>query len=169
MQDARLIGRMVNLYDTACRQLEHARFLPPLLGRVVIAAVFIPSGWGKLHSLPDVINFFTSLGIPFPEYQAPFVAAVELVCGLLVLVGLGTRLASLMLLSTMVVAVVTAIWPDVTGVADFFAKDEVVYAAILGHLIVMGGGAVAADGALASITVGTPGQPALSPNAASRL
>lgn len=145
MTDPTLSGRLAGLYRTGLRLLAHLDFVPPLLGRIVIGAIFIPSGWGKLHSLPDVINFFTTLGIPFPEYQAPFVAGVELVCGVLVLAGLATRFASLMLLSTMVVAVITAIWPDVTGVADFFAKDEIVYAAILVHLVIAGAGVVSLD------------------------
>ena len=139
------LGRLGRLYNTACDLLGGLNSVAPLLGRIVIAAIFIPSGWGKLHSLPDVINFFTTLGIPFPEYQAPFVATVELVGGALVLLGLGTRAAALLLLSTMVVALATAIWPDVEGVADFFAKDETVYSAILAQLIIVGAGAFSLD------------------------
>ena len=151
------LGRFGHLYNTACELLGGLSSLAPLLGRIVIAAIFIPSGWGKLHSLPDVINFFTTLGIPFPQYQAPFVATVELVGGALVLFGLGTRAAALLLLSTMVVALATAIWPDVEGVADFFAKDETVYSAILAQLIIVGAGVFSLDHALTHIVATKPG------------
>ena len=156
MSKTSLFGRLLGLYSTACAMLAHLNFLAPLLGRIVIAAVFIPSGWGKLHSLAKVIDFFTSLGIPFPEYQAPFVACVELIGGIFVLLGLGTRLASFLLINTMVVAIVTAIWPDVSGVADFFSKDEVLYSAILAHLIIAGGGAVSLDALIGRVTAGAP-------------
>ena len=56
--------------------------------------VFVTTGWGKLQNLDRVIEFFRSLGIPAPEYQAPFVAATELACGLLLVLGLGTRFAA---------------------------------------------------------------------------
>ena len=66
MTKTSLLGRLLGLYGTACARLAHLNFLAPLLGRIVIAAVCIPSGWGKRHSLTKVIDFFTSLGIPFP-------------------------------------------------------------------------------------------------------
>jgi hypothetical protein len=53
---------------------NHLKWLPSLLARITIGAVFIESGWGKLHNLPKVIDFFHSLGIPYAEVQAPFVA-----------------------------------------------------------------------------------------------
>ena len=156
MNELSPLGRLSSLYDTVCRMLGRLDFLPPLFGRLVIAAVFIPSGWGKLHSLPDVINYFTTLGIPFPEYQAPFVAGVELVCGLMVLFGFATRLASFMLINTMVVAIITAIWPEAEGIVDLFAKDEAVYMAILTHLIIVGGGTLSLDALLPRLVLTAP-------------
>src|ERR1051325_9033505 len=47
-------------------------WLPGLLSRLTIGGVFIQSGWGKLHHLDKVVQFFTSLGIPAPQIQAPF-------------------------------------------------------------------------------------------------
>ena len=60
-------------------------FVPPLLARIVLGVVFVQSGWGKLHDLDRVVAFFTELGIPAPQIQAPFVAGTELVCGTLAL------------------------------------------------------------------------------------
>nr|HNI57421.1 DoxX family protein [Elusimicrobiota bacterium] len=70
-------------------------FLPGLLSRITLGFIFVQSGWGKLHHLDKVTEFFRALGIPAPGLQAPFVATVELAAGGLVLVGFFTRLAAL--------------------------------------------------------------------------
>jgi putative oxidoreductase len=65
-------------------------------------------GWGKLHNLPHVIEFFTSLGIPAPAANAYFVSVLEFVGGILLALGLGGRLIALPLAIDMMVAYVTA-------------------------------------------------------------
>src|SRR5947209_7325429 len=107
------------------------RVVAQLLSRITIGAVFIESGWGKLHNLDKVIGFFTELGIPAARIQAPFVAGVELVCGTAVLLGLFTRLASIPLIGTMVVAIITAKRAELTGVTDIFGFIEFLYIIIL--------------------------------------
>ena len=69
---------------------------------------FAQSGWGKLHNLPRVTEFFTSLDIPFPAVNAHFVASLEFVGGVLLILGLGSRLISLLLAANMLVAYWTA-------------------------------------------------------------
>jgi len=120
-------------------------FLPSLLARLVIGVVFVQSGWGKLHSLDKVIAFFTELGIPAPQIQAPFVAGIEFVCGALVLVGLATRLASIPLIGTMVVAILTAQRENVASVNDLFGTIECLYAVLLVGLVVGGAGRISLD------------------------
>lgn len=124
-------------------------FLPPLLARLVIGVVFVQSGWGKLHDLDKVIAFFTELGIPAPQIQAPFVAGTELVCGALVLAGLATRLASIPLIGTMVVAIATAQWENISSLNDLFGTIECLYGVLLVWLVIGGGGRVALDAVIA--------------------
>ncbi len=69
---------------------------------------FAQSGWGKLHSLPRVTEFFTSLHIPLPGANAHFVASLEFIGGILLILGLGSRLISLLLAGNMLVAYWTA-------------------------------------------------------------
>ena len=69
---------------------------------------FMQTGWGKLTDIGKVIGFFTSLGIPAPVLNAYFVSGLEFVGGLLLLLGLGSRLIALPLLIDMVVAYITA-------------------------------------------------------------
>src|SRR5271169_3960230 len=68
----------------------------------------IETGWGKLTDIGKVIGFFTELGIPAPVLNAYFVSALEFGGGLLLLLGLGSRLIALPLVVDMVVAYITA-------------------------------------------------------------
>jgi putative oxidoreductase len=87
-----------------------------------------------------VIEFFGSLGIPHPELQAPFASATELVCGTLLLAGLFTRIASVPLIVTMVVAIVTAQRENVAALGDLFGLTEYLYIVLLLWLGISGGG-----------------------------
>src|SRR5271167_1514963 len=75
------------------------------------------NGWGKLHNLANVTTFFASLGLPAPGPTAVFVSTFELVGGILLFVGLGSRLIGLMLAVDMFVAYITA---DRDALLSFF-------------------------------------------------
>src|SRR3954470_24164576 len=96
------------------RLADQLSFLGPALARLTVGVVFIQTGWGKLHSLGDVTEFFASLHIPAPAFQARLAAGTEFFGGLLVLLGLATRLAALPLGFTMIVAIATAKRADLT-------------------------------------------------------
>lgn len=69
---------------------------------------FISTGWGKLHNLKTVTEYFGSLGIPAPHLNAIMAASTECVGGTLLLLGLLSRFASLALIGVMCVAYATA-------------------------------------------------------------
>jgi putative oxidoreductase len=69
---------------------------------------FWQAGWGKVQNIPHVIEFFTSLGIPAPAFNAHFIAWLEVVGGILLVLGLGSRLISLPLVIDMVVAFIVS-------------------------------------------------------------
>lgn len=120
-------------------------WLPPTLARLCVGLVFFNSGWGKLHGLPDVIDYFRSLGIPAPELQAPFAAGTEFVCGLLLLLGLCTRLATVPLIITMIVAILTAKKDELEGISSLFTFIEYLYILLLVHLAIGGPGPLSLD------------------------
>jgi putative oxidoreductase len=93
-------------------RLTDAEWVAQLAVRLCVGIEFFGSGLGKLGKLPGLVQYFRSLGIPAPEIQAPFVASVEFLCGMLLVVGLATRPAALMLCGVMVVAIVTAAAPE---------------------------------------------------------
>jgi putative oxidoreductase len=79
-----------------------------LLIRLLVGAVFVSEGIQKFLFPADLgVGRFTKIGLPSPEVLAPFVGVVEIVGGLLLLLGLLTRLAALALLVDMLVAITT--------------------------------------------------------------
>lgn len=127
------------------RAVRHIAWAPPLLARVALGVTFIGAGWGKLHNLEAVTGYFTSLGIPLAELQAPMVAGIELVAGVLLVLGLATRIAAALLAAVMAVALATAIWPNVGTVRDVLGSIEAIYLATLAYLVVHGAGAASCD------------------------
>lgn len=117
---------------------KYSALLPEVASRIVVGYVFIESGWGKLHALDKVIAYFDSLGIPFANLQAPFVASVELLTGLFIAMGLFTRLSSLPLIVIMMVAIRTAKWEDITDFSSLLGVSEFLYIVILTWLITQG-------------------------------
>lgn len=84
----------------------------------------IQSGWGKLHHLDRVIEFFTSLNLPAPGVTAHFVSGLELVGGIALIVGVASRFFGLMLTVNMLVAYWTA---DREALASFFSDPAKFY------------------------------------------
>ncbi len=128
--------------------LERASWVGPLALRLSLGAVFLGTGWGKLHNLPQFTSFLTELGIPFAAAQAPVLASIELVGGALILLGLFTRLASLPLMGIMIVAILTAKRAEIDGVRTLLAFDEFTYLAGFLWLFVAGAGKASLDALL---------------------
>lgn len=128
---------------------DKAAFIGPTLARLTVGLVFIGTGWGKLHNLGDVTDFFASLHIPAPAFNAHLAAGTEFFGGLLVLFGLATRLASLPLAFTMVVAIVTAKRGDITGLTALVGLEEWSYLVFFIWLAVAGAGPVSLEALLA--------------------
>jgi putative oxidoreductase len=119
--------------------------LGPTLARLTVGLVFLGTGWGKLHSLPDVTDFFASLGIPLPGLNARVAACTEFFGGILVLLGFATRLAVLPMAFTMVIAIVTAKRGDVHGLTDLVGLEEWSYLVFFVWLAVAGAGPLSLD------------------------
>jgi putative oxidoreductase len=145
---------VVSLRQLLLRTAKQLSWLGPLLARITVGVTFIGTGWGKLHSLDDVTSFFTELHIPAPHFNAILAASAEFFCGAALLLGILTRLASLPLIVTMIVAIVTAkIMPGkVDGVVDFLGLEEWTYIVVFLWLFLAGPGPVSVDHLLARAT-----------------
>ncbi|MBY0471765.1 DoxX family protein [bacterium] len=116
-----------------------------LLTRVCVGFIFAHSGWAKLHSLDKVTEFFVSLGIPLASIQAPFVSVVELLGGLCLIFGVVTRLASIPLIATMIVAILTAKRGDISELSDLLGMSEFLFILLLLWLVASGPGRYSID------------------------
>lgn len=109
-----------------------------LLARLTIGYVFIESGLGKFKDLSQVVEYFQSLNIPLASIQAPIVSGLELICGVLVLIGFCTRWASLCLIGIMSVALITAKRDELADISALLGMIEFLYIVILGYLYAYG-------------------------------
>jgi putative oxidoreductase len=129
-------------------------FLAPLLTRLVIGQAYYQTGSGKIAHFGNVVRFFTELGIPFPEANAFLVSRLEFWGGLLLVVGLATRLVAASLSCSMTVALATAdrqsFLDALRGVGDTGLTDVVslVFLLFLVWLVLAGPGAVSLDALL---------------------
>jgi len=119
--------------------------LPSIVARFVIGFVFIESGYGKFKNIDQVIRYFESLSIPFSHFQAPLVAGAELIAGVMILVGLITRLASLPLITIMVVALVTAKADEIVDLSSLLGLSEFLYIVLLLGLLIHGAPRISID------------------------
>ncbi len=143
--------------------VEKLKWMGPLLARITLGYVFLKSGWGKLHNLDGVTEFFASLNLPAPHFQATLVACTEFVGGLLILIGLGARLAALPLATTMVVAILTAKKDDIASLNDLFGVNEFLYLVLFLWIAFAGAGALSIDRLLARQIDARPKKPLLRP------
>jgi len=125
--------------------LDQFDWFSPLAARLAIGWVFLWAGYGKLGNLEQVIGFFESLGIPMASVQAPFIATLELVGGLALILGFGTRVFSFLLASTMAVALMTAHADEISVFSDAFKIYEFVYILVFMFLITNGAGKISVD------------------------
>ncbi|RCS24617.1 DoxX family protein [Phyllobacterium salinisoli] len=68
-----------------------------LLGRALLASLFIPAGFSKLTAIAGTAGYFGSIGLPAPTVVAVLVGLLEFFGGLAVLVGFKTRIAAIAL------------------------------------------------------------------------
>src|SRR5271166_3142751 len=102
-----LAGKLQSAYSFLVRIVNALQSPLLLFVRLYWGWQFMQDGWGKLHNLPKVIEYFGGLGLPAPGPTAYFVSILELVGGVLLALGLGSRLIALLLTGNMTVAYIT--------------------------------------------------------------
>jgi putative oxidoreductase len=117
----------------------------PLIMRLIVGYVFLLSGWGKLNNLPQMIQNFTEWGIPIPKILTPFVSGVEFFGGIMLLLGLFTRIPAAMLAVVMLVAIRSAKWESVDSLETLLGFEEATYFAAFMWLAIAGPGAASLD------------------------
>jgi putative oxidoreductase len=121
-----------------------------LLLRILVGWVFLTEGIQKFL-FPAALGYgrFAKIGIPYPHVTAPFVGVVEIACGILLMVGLVTRFATIPLLIDIGVAIATTKVPMLLHQGFWPAMHEgrVDFSMLLGLIAIlcMGGGRLSCD------------------------
>jgi putative oxidoreductase len=115
----------------------HLTWLAPLVARIIVGQVFITSGLGKLNNLEIATGNFISWGIPLPQILTPFVAGAEFICGILLMMGLLTRISAGVFY--------TALWPETHSIDTFFGFEEMAYLSLFLWLAIDGAGKISID------------------------
>jgi putative oxidoreductase len=134
--------------------LHSLEWIGILAARVAVGSVFFLSGRAKLffrERREQMRQTLVEAHIPFPHLNALFVSTVEFVCGLLLIIGALTPLASAMLGCVMIVAIATSAIRNIKTscplgwLAEFLYLPEVLYLVILIWLFFSGPGWLSID------------------------
>jgi putative oxidoreductase len=123
---------------------------PTLLSRLAVGLIFVSEGIQK-YLLPDALGAgrFAKIGFSNPSFWASFTGAFEIICGILILIGLITRLAAIPLLIIMVLAFITTKYPLLVD-KGFLAmaheyRTDFAMTLLLIYLLIYGGGNYSVD------------------------
>jgi putative oxidoreductase len=135
----------ISLADRALALAKKTDSVVLLIARLTVGVLFVSTGWGKVNNLAKVTEYFGELGIPMPGFNATLASFTELIGGSLLVIGLASRLASIPLVVTMVVAILTAKRSELHSLPDLFGFVEWTYLAILLVIFALGPGKIALD------------------------
>src|ERR1700732_3855074 len=102
----KLISKVRPLHDQFFALISYLQSPFLLFVRLYWGWQLAQSGWGKLHHLSNVTEYFTSLGMPMPAQMAIFIACVEFFGGIFLAFGLLSRITGLVLTINMIMAYV---------------------------------------------------------------
>ena len=147
-----LILRFKKLHDKLFGLVSYAQTPFLLFVRLYWGLQLVESGWGKLHHLDKVTEFFTSLGLPMPGSTAVFISSLEFFGGILLAAGLFSRVISLLLTVNLITAYITA---DRVALLSIFSDPDkfmaaapftFLFASLL--ILIFGPGKIAVDALL---------------------
>jgi len=133
---------MLHLYKTGN--------VPALLCRLAVGLIFLSEGLQK-YLFPETLGTgrFEKIGFSNPAFWAYFTGTFEIVCGILILIGLVTRLAAIPLLIIMIVSFITTKYPELIEKGFWFMahdyRTDFAMTLLLIYLIIHGGGKKSID------------------------
>ncbi len=141
--------RWIRMYYEVAGKLSLLRSPFLLVVRLYWGWQFAQTGWGKLHNLAKITEFFASLNLPFPAATAHFIAGLEFFGGLLLIAGLGTRLVGLLLAANMMVAYWTADHEALVSIVSdpgkFYVADPYTFLFASLMVLIFGAGLLSLD------------------------
>ena len=127
---------LVKIYQKILGLLQYVEGLAPLALRLYLAPVLMQAGYNKLSHFSDTAAWFGNpdwgLGLPMPEVMVGLAAGTEFLGGILLILGLATRLVSIPLMVTMLVAAFSVHWDNgwlaIADVNSWLANEQVLAA-----------------------------------------
>ena len=111
------------------------------------------SGWGKLHHLSNVGEYFATLGLPIPAQMAVFISCVEFFGGIFLALGLASRITGLVLTVNLTMAYVIgdreALLSFLSDPDKFIAAAPFAFLMVALIVLIFGAGRISADTAIA--------------------
>jgi putative oxidoreductase len=144
---------LISLYSRFSQIASYLQSPFLLLVRIYWGWQFAQTGWGKMHNIGKIRGFFASLNIPFPSLSAHLISGLEFFGGMLLIVGLGSRLIGLLLAGNMFVAYWTADHEALTSILSdpgkFYVADPYTFLFASLMVLVFGAGLFSVDELLA--------------------
>jgi len=133
------------LHDFVAEILNNFQSIFLLFARLVIAYGFYEPAMNKWNNLENTAAWFASMGVPFPTLNVYLVATFETLGVALLALGFLTRLISLPLMGTMIVAIITVHFANGFSVANNGFEIPLYYLLFLGLFASFGAGKISLD------------------------
>ncbi|WP_158941513.1 DoxX family protein [Granulicella sp. S190] len=148
-----MMKKLLEAYEGFAKLVSYLQSPFLLVVRLYWGWQLMQSGWGKLHHLDKVTDYFSSLNLPMPAVTAHFVSGLEFFGGLLLILGLGSRLIGLVLSVNMLVAYWTAdkdaLFAVFSDPGKFYNADPYTFLFASAMVMVFGAGLFSVDALLA--------------------
>ena len=132
-------------YFKLIKKLKNLESIPLLLIRLILAIGFFGPAKMKLSNIDGIIQWFESMHMPLPALNAYLATATESLGVILLILGLGTRIISIPLIITMIVAIITVHLGHGFEAGNNGFEIPLYYIIMLFTLIVYGGGKYSLD------------------------
>jgi putative oxidoreductase len=131
--------------------MRELKLFGPLIGRILIALIFLLAGFGKLTGFAGTVGYIASKGIPLPQLAAVGAIIVELGGGIMLVVGWKTRLAAAIIF--VFTALTALIFHNFWSVPPDQAQNQMIHfmknISMMGgllYVVIHGAGALSLDG-----------------------
>jgi putative oxidoreductase len=152
---AALIETAKKWYLKEIRVLDHVKHVFLLILRLYFGWGFMSAGLGKLFNVETHAGFFRDWGIPLPTFNVYLAGTTETVCGFLLLIGAASRIITIPLIGTMLVAYLTAHTEQLYALWEnpplFFKAPPFPYLFTCFVVLLFGPGCLSIDGLVKSV------------------
>lgn len=130
------VSCLVKYHNKTINFIQHGDWLAPLLLRAYLAPILLQAGWNKLNHFDQTVAWFANsewgLGLPMPTLMAALAGGAEFFGGVALILGFATRLFTIPLMVTMLVAAWTVHWPNgwlaISDASSWLANERVIAA-----------------------------------------